>query len=218
MNIVFKVDGLMVDRIVFIGPPEAGKTSIRKFFFDGIPAGELLNKPEPPSIGMKYSNYTYLFTHPIEKDGEEPEKFPFKLSLLDTSGQEIVKWLTEEKENVFNDSTHIFFICDAADWLNEDWKNTLLELVGKINKERINLAPNALLHVIVHKFDKVSDQFDKIKEFKDKIKLELQDYFFKEHKLLLDFNVIVTSLYENYRKESFLDLLNVVTNSFMNVG
>jgi GTPase SAR1 family protein len=119
-------------KIILIGPPEAGKTSIRRFFFEGIPAPELLEKPEAASVGFKYNNYEYLFSYPIEKEGIIPEKFPIQLSLVDTAGQELEKWLTIMKERVFGETDIILFVFDISNWFIFNKKKEINILLKRV--------------------------------------------------------------------------------------
>ena len=109
-------------------------------------------------------------------------------------------------------------MCDAEDWLKDEWKTTLLNLVAKINKLRIHLAPDSLLHVIMHKYDKINAGYAEIDEFKYEVRRDLQDFMFKEYQLLLDFNVLATSLHEQYHARSFTSLLDLFINSLVNIG
>nr|MDO8114791.1 hypothetical protein [Candidatus Sigynarchaeota archaeon] len=76
------------------------------------------------------------------------------------------------------------------------------------------LSPKSVFHVIGHKYDKypagkTSADMDKIKF---KIKNELQDYVFKKNNKFLDFSIFLTSLKQEFRRESFQALLELTTN------
>ena len=85
---------MAIKKIVFVGPPASGKTSIRRFFFEGIPADDILQTSESPTIGVKYNRYNYVCAAPIEKKGKTVEKIPVEVVMLDTSGQELERFIT----------------------------------------------------------------------------------------------------------------------------
>nr|MDO8119473.1 hypothetical protein [Candidatus Sigynarchaeota archaeon] len=106
----------MTKKILLLGPPAAGKTSLRKFFFEGISAEQLLLQSEPASIGMKYSHYEYIYMYPFEKEGNIPEKTPFNLAVVDTAGQELDKWLGEQQYQVFVSADVVIFMFELKQW------------------------------------------------------------------------------------------------------
>lgn len=105
-------------------------------------------------------------------------------------------------------------VMDATDWVKEESKDILLDLFARINRERINLAPNSILHIIIHKFDKIDQEFVDPDLFKQRVRMELQNFIFEKYKLVLDFDMIITSLYEQYRQRTFHSLFNILINSF----
>ena len=108
----------MIKKVLFLGPAEAGKTSLRKFFFEGVPATQLLKESELPTVGLKYLKYDYMYSFPT-KEKDDREKIPLSLSVVDSAGQNLKEWLTERKERVFPGSDIIFFIFDVSHWLDE---------------------------------------------------------------------------------------------------
>ena len=110
----------MVKKILLFGPPEAGKTTLRKFIFEGVPPGRLVDEPELPTIGITYNRYGYVHYYPFYKPGKTPEKVPLNLIVFDSSGQEMDRWLDESKESVFGQTDLLLFIFDITDWMNRD--------------------------------------------------------------------------------------------------
>mgnify|MGYP006288682239 CR=1 FL=1 len=201
-------------KIILLGPPEAGKTSIRRFFFEGIPAPELLENPEAASVGFRYNNYEYLFSYPIEKEGIIPEKFPIQLSLVDTAGQELEKWLTTMRERVFGETDIILFVFDVSIWFSNSKKEEIKSLLKRVEEVRGLTAPMASLNVIAHKYDKIIDTVTApFTEIREEIQAELQKHLFHNKKYHYEFKVSLTSLMAEFRKESFFKFFNIVAGT-----
>lgn len=198
---------------MFIGPPNVGKTSLRKFLFEGVPADTILEESELPTIGIKYSRYEYVYSYPFEKDGNSPEKIPVELAMLDTSGQELEKILTTNtREKVFSNADIILFIFDVSEWENETRREYLMDFISFVNDARIELAPESTYHVIGHKYDNFPGGIDDMDKVKAAIKNDLDDYVFQKTGKMLGFDIILTSLKKEYRRESFHTLLDLTTD------
>ena len=55
VGVAYGSDVQLVKKILLFGPPEAGKTTLRKFIFEGTPPGKLVEEPELPTIGITYN-------------------------------------------------------------------------------------------------------------------------------------------------------------------
>ncbi|HME55056.1 MAG TPA: Rab family GTPase [Candidatus Lokiarchaeia archaeon] len=202
-------------KIAFIGPPNAGKTSLRKFLFEGISADTILESPDLPTIGIKYSRYDYVYSYPFEKDGTAPEKIPIELAMLDTSGQELESLLTtSNREKVFSNADVILFIFDVSEWEDEVRREYLMDFILFVNDARIELAPDSTYHVIGHKYDTHSAGFDAMDKVRAAIQSELDEYMFQKTGKMLRLDVYLTSLQKEYRRESFHALLDLTTDLF----
>ena len=200
-------------KIVFIGPPNAGKTSLRKFLFEGVPADTILEQSETPTISVKYYRYNYVYSYPFERDGNPPEKIPIQLSIFDTPGQELEKIVTTTiRNNVFSEADVILFIFDVSEWENEIRREYLMNFMSFVNDVRTELAPDSTYHVIGHKYDMHPAGFDDMGKVRAGIKSELDDYLFQKAGKMLDVDVRLTSLIKEYRQESFHALLDITTN------
>ena len=176
-----------------------------------------MKRQELPSIGLKHDNFEYLFMYPVEKEGKQPEQIPFQLSLLDTSGQELEKWFTTSRDEVFSGADIIFFIFDASDWNDDVKRQFVCDHVWFFLKTRNELAPEALFYILAHKFDKIASKNTKIDAMQRRIREDLKDYIFRKKELIIDFNVYITSLDKKYRNQTFSTLLELMTNSLYEI-
>jgi len=200
---------MTVRKILFIGPPEAGKSSLRKFLFEGVTAEELLESPEAPTIGLKFNTYNYVSTKPAAKNGKEGEKVPMDLSIVDSAGQNLAEWLDTKKDRVFPGSDVIFFIFDVSDWLDDENRPVIEDLIMNIYNTRVELAPESSFYIIGHKADKLPEGATYREQMIKRIKRELNDYVFDKMLKYLDFNVYITSIKEEFAQDAFLTLLNL---------
>jgi GTPase SAR1 family protein len=207
----------MVKKIAFIGPPAAGKTTLRRFFFEGIPADLLMKRQEPPSIGLKHDVFEYLFMYPAETNKPSPEKIPFKLALIDTSGQEMEKWVTTQRKEVFSGTDIIFFIFDASEWADPTRRQYISDYIWFVLKTRNELAPTALLYILAHKYDKVAGKKNDVDAFRRDVAEGIKDYLFKKKEIVIDLHVAITSLHKKYRSNTFSTMLNLMTDSMQDI-
>ncbi len=203
---------MSMKKVVFIGPPNSGKTSLRRFFFEGVPADKILSEPESPTIGVKFNRFNYVYSYPVEKEGISPEKIPVELAMVDTSGQELEKLLTTSAgDQVFKGADIVLFVLDISDWEKEMRKEYLMDFVCFSNNARLEMAPQSVFHVVGHKYDLAPGGRAGLEGIRSKIKNELQDYAFKKTRKFLDFNVHLTSLQKDYRRDTFQEMLDLTT-------
>jgi GTPase SAR1 family protein len=200
------------NKIILFGPPAAGKTSIRKFFFEAVPADNLLQTSEPATIGLNYNRFGYVYRYPMQKRGESSEKFPIKLVVIDTAGQEIDRWLNESKEHVFRETDLIIFIFDVSEWSDKEKRESIKELFKKAYYSILEEAPNAIIYILGHKFDKIKEGRPVKEKLKKNIRAEFIEYIHDELNVKVDFNVFLTSLGKQYRTETFYRLLDITTS------
>ena len=200
-------------KIVFLGPPKVGKTSIRKFLFEGLPADTILEEKDIPTIGINYSRYDYVYSYPFEKEGYTPEKIPVELAMLDTSGQELEALLTTNtRTKVFSNADVIMFIFDVSEWEDEARREYLMDFITFANEARLELSPESMFYVIGHKYDILPDGVDEKEKIRLKIRSDLDNYTFQKTGKMLMLDVRVTSLRKEYRRESFHTLLELTTD------
>ncbi|MBN2157168.1 MAG: GTPase domain-containing protein [Candidatus Lokiarchaeota archaeon] len=159
----------MTKKIVFVGPPSSGKSTLRRLFFEGESAFDLLNHPLEPTRGSEI--YTY--------------KMKEEIGVFDLSGQELNRWLGQEQE-VFQQTDVILITLDATTDFNLCSK--LITQMQKIQQERCS---SATCYILFHKIDLLSDKDHKI--LKDNIKQNLP----KSHQCSIYYTSIRNEFYLN---------------------
>nr|MDO8119155.1 hypothetical protein [Candidatus Sigynarchaeota archaeon] len=204
---------ITMKKILFLGPPEAGKTSLRKFLFEGVPAVDLIENPEAPTIGLKYHSYEYVNATPTsKKDGKKPEQIPMTLSVVDSAGQNMNDWLSERADRVFNGCDVVILIFDVSDWLVDERRTYIEELIMYVYNVRYQYAPESRYYIVGHKFDKIPEGKTYREQMAKRIKRELNDFIFDKMLKYLDFDIFLTSLGEEYEQDTFLTLINLTTD------
>ncbi len=125
----------MSKKIIFIGPPEAGKTTLRKIFFEGEDARSLLEHGIEPTYGVESININ----------------FEDMVGVFDLSGQENQRWMETEDESIFFNTNAIIIVMDV--------KMTATEIIDfplKIIKKRDELSPNSKIYLFLHKIDLIN--------------------------------------------------------------
>ncbi|MFX0101799.1 MAG: GTPase [Candidatus Hodarchaeota archaeon] len=202
----------MYNKIILFGPPAAGKTSIRKFFFEAVPAEDLLKTSELPTIGLNYNRFGYVYRYPMQKRDDSPKKFPIKLVVVDTAGQEVERWLNESKEHVFTETDLIVYVFDVSEWLDSEKKEHIKDLFKRACGSILEKAPNAIVYVLGHKFDKIKEGRPVKEKLKKNIRAELFEYIYDALNVEMDFDVFLTSLEKNYSAETFYNMLDITTS------
>ena len=146
-----------IRKIVFMGYPNSGKTSTKKFIFDKITSEDLLKTSLSPTESYQTSHYDLI---------------DMQLAVFDTSGQEIERWFNPEEEILQYSDLIIFFI-SVVDWTNntEQITNTLNRLI-QVNQIEEKLGPQIV--IFCHKFDLVA-------EYPDFDQISLQEFAFKNN-------------------------------------
>lgn len=95
----------MVEKILFMGRPSMGKTTIKKVVFEKENPDDLILFPLDATISTKYSVYDFM---------------DLKLSLLDTAGQSLPIYLSDKDKQmeIFGDTSILIYIFDYNIWLS----------------------------------------------------------------------------------------------------
>ncbi|MFX0103025.1 MAG: GTPase domain-containing protein, partial [Candidatus Hodarchaeota archaeon] len=144
----------MSKKIVFVGPPGVGKTTLRKIFFEFESAEHLLQFAINPTYGIESIVLNF---------GQD-------IGVFDLAGQENEKWFETEEKEVFLGTTNIIIVVDASDSVE-----TILEFSRKVLDIRKELAPDSMIYLLVHKIDLVDS--GELENKKSRIFEQLMDNF-----------------------------------------
>jgi GTPase SAR1 family protein len=130
----------MSKKIIFVGPPGAGKTTLRKIFFEGENSTKLLEYALEPTYGEE----SLILRLPGLKED---------VGIFDLAGQENQRWLETDEKAIFNGAKVILIITDITAEFDE-----IFEFVRKVIELRNSLTPESLIYVLLHKIDLVSEK------------------------------------------------------------
>jgi GTPase SAR1 family protein len=169
----------MSKKIIIIGPPNAGKTTLRKVFFEGENPTALLENALDPTHGIESI---------ILKLSEE-------IGIFDLAGQENEFWLEINKNSIFFDSEIIIIVLDITNPIEDIFNFT--EIVLNIRNE---LTPSSIVYLLLHKIDLIDN--DRLKE----IRTQVDNKLFKENLLKIAYTSIKK---ESFQKTFglFIDIL-----------
>jgi GTPase SAR1 family protein len=122
-------------KIIFIGPPASGKTTIIKAFFKNVNPVKLLEFSLAPTKGINSEIYSY---------------FDVNLAIYDLAGQENRSWFVTEK-SVFQGSNVVICVFDITDPLK-----TIIDFIIKIFKIKRDLNLPFDIRILLHKIDLVT--------------------------------------------------------------
>ena len=142
-------------KILLIGPPSAGKTTIKQVFFEKVNPYKLINNTLPPTRGINSKVYTLN---------------DFEIGVFDLAGQENKNWFSNDRD-VFLNSNLIICVFDVNTYI-KDMKDFFMKLI-KLYKQ-VNLT-NCSIVIFLHKVDLIEKLLlhHKIKAFNDFIEREI---------------------------------------------
>ncbi|MFW9970554.1 MAG: GTPase [Candidatus Odinarchaeota archaeon] len=128
----------MTTKISMIGPPEVGKTTIKKVIFEGQDPNELIMFPLEATIGIKFSIHNFN---------------DIQISLLDSPGQSLPLLLEDEQKQIltFGDTSAIIYVFDYPTWIKNS--QDILDDVKKVYEIRKKHGYEAKLILFLHKID-----------------------------------------------------------------
>ncbi|MFW9948303.1 MAG: ADP-ribosylation factor-like protein [Candidatus Odinarchaeota archaeon] len=160
-------------KLVFVGPPGTGKTTIKKVLFEKANPANLLENPLKPSRGVCSEIYTL---------------FQSNLGVFDLAGQENTIWLSNRSKDIFNESNIIICIFDVKTTL-ESIINFLIKIYEI--KKNLNLKSCKIV-TFIHKIDLVSLAY-----IERKIEV-IKSFIIKQHPRGREFEIYKTSIKESF--------------------
>jgi len=131
-------------KLLFIGFPSAGKTSIKKSIFDKEDPQSLLDNSVEPTRGLVHFIYSW---------------FNASVGIVDSSGQEFDSYVTDgndEQIRAFEGSDIIIYVFDVLNWKEESEK--VIDNLKKIISTKNAISPpNSKIYAFCHKIDLLSD-------------------------------------------------------------
>lgn len=173
-------------KIVFVGPPNTGKTTIKSVFFEMANPLKLLKKSLDPTRGANSSVYSL---------------FNLELGVFDLAGQENENWFRKERD-VFNHTNLIICVLDINRYLKENFA-FIDELIDIYNELKLRFCS---LVILLHKIDLMEPLYiqHKYKAFDEYIK--------NEKKCDSRLQLYLTSITKKY----FLETYDIITEIFSN--
>ncbi len=174
-------------KVMFVGPPGVGKTTIKEIYFDKGDPLTLLENPLLPSRGINSSIYSL---------------FNSNLGIFDLAGQENNIWFSESGKEVFNESSIIICIFDIMNSAESIIR--FLVNVYQIKKE-LNLHSCKII-AFLHKIDLVSPSYvdQKIKAIKKFITIQ--------HPRGGDFEIFKTSVGKDFFYDTYYVILSALNS------
>jgi len=125
-------------KIIVLGRPGTGKTSIKNVIFEGASPKDLISNPLEPTRGLTPTVYSWL---------------DLKLGLFDTSGQELDDLLKDEYEQIlaFENTDLVLYLMDFPMWAVQQEKilNDIKQISDILKKKSID----AKIVIFLHKID-----------------------------------------------------------------
>lgn len=190
----------MTHKIIFLGPRNAGKTSLRKIFFEGETPQYLLDNPLKPTQGIENT---------ILDLGS-------KIGVFDLAGQQNKQWLDTEKDIVFDKADIILTIVDVEPHIDyykidiESLVNNIMDFVEKIIKIQEKYEFSANIYLLIHKIDLLNLSELELNELQNSI---IKEFISKNADFLsegLNLTFGMTSIHKNHFANTlriFIDVL-----------
>ncbi|KKN57277.1 hypothetical protein LCGC14_0563580 [marine sediment metagenome] len=189
-------------KIILVGPPNSGKTSMKKVFFDNLDPSNILKNPLTPTMGCE------IHTFNIMKN---------KISFFDLAGQENKRWMTEDK-NIFKKSNLIICIFEIQKSLEEiiQFLEGIRQILKKYHLKEISI------YIFLNKIDLRSKSYSDLKKnsliknlkqfplkFSDVELTSIEaEYFYKTYKKIIE---IINNLLNEKKILDKFEIVNIKT-------
>lgn len=176
-------------KLVLVGPPGVGKSTIKEIFFDKQSPTRLLEAPLEPSRGINSESYSFFNSH---------------LGIFDLAGQENRSWFSKKGSEIFEKSNAIICIFDINNSLE-----SIIEFLIKIHRIREDLSlQNCFFFAFLHKTDKVNPSY-----VNQKIR-RLQEFFSSQKVMGDDFQIFGTSITKNFFYTTFYTISEILNRLY----
>lgn len=147
-------------KIVFLGRPETGKTSIKKVVFEGADPGQLIKKSLKPTRGTSTAIYSWL---------------DLELGLFDTAGQQLTSVFENEKKQarIFSGADIVVYLIDRK--YLEEQKDVIFSDISSLIELEKEQDYNSRVVLFFHKIDLLPEESRETKI--ESIKAELTEKF-----------------------------------------
>ena len=171
----------MSKKIIFIGPAGAGKTTLKKVFFEGESSSILLEQELEPTHGKES---TLL-------------NFKEEIGIFDLAGQENQIWFSDRGRDVFSESNTIICVLDIRNSLE-----SIIRFLIKIYKLKKELQLHSCkIIAFLHKIDLRSSSY-----VYNKLKT-IQEFITLQHPRGKNFEIYKTSI----TKDNFYDTFYIIS-------
>ncbi|MHA1522660.1 MAG: GTPase [Promethearchaeota archaeon] len=184
-------------KLLIIGFPSAGKTCIKKAFFDGTNPEELLGEKSPEATrGLAHFVYSWLDT---------------EVGIVDSSGQEFDSYVSVndsyERTIAFEESDIVIYVFDVVNWSNE--REKVIENLEKIIYTKNSLSGRAQIYAFCHKIDLLEGS----NQEKAKMFLKIKDSLEKRFGIKTIFTSIQPELIHTLFRS-----MQIILNEFSKLG
>ncbi|MBD3215176.1 MAG: hypothetical protein GF311_21395 [Candidatus Lokiarchaeota archaeon] len=189
----------MSKKLVFVGPSGAGKTTIRKIFFEGENASKLLEYAIEPTYGEE----SLIF-----------RLFEEEIGVFDLAGQENRRWFESKDRTVFLDAGIIIIVIEAATKIQE-----IVNFIENVLKVKEELTLKSNIYLFIHKIDLLGEI--EMQVLKRDVKTHLRDinltkiYFtsIKSEYFIQTFSYLIEIIRSNIDKDISK---NILSSDFLN--
>jgi len=178
-------------KVIFVGPPNTGKTTIKTVFFEMANPFKLLKDSLNPTRGAISGVYSL---------------FDIELGVFDLAGQENENWFKKERD-VFNYTNLIICVLDINRYLKDNFAfiDDLLEIYKVLKLSRCSLV------ILLHKIDLMEPLYVQRKH------KAYDEYIKNEKKCESKVQIYLTSITKKYFLETYDIIAEIFSNSIKNI-